>query len=139
MTSAHPTFIRVPERFTHAGNLVAAQSDQDPRAGSFEADKVIIDLRDCEFIQPGGVMWCVVYSLLVKSRDINCELLVLTNLGVAQYLKGLGLFDILKESGVEVDDRDLSPIESQIVFLAAIQIQLRIRGRGDGQLHHRVS
>ena len=116
MSSAPPVFIHVPERFTHAGNLAASQSDQDPRVPSFDADRVIIDLRGCEFIQPAAVMWCVVYSLLIKNRGMSCDLLVPLNLGVAQYLKGLGLFDILKESGVEVDDRGVSPSESQIVL-----------------------
>ena len=99
-----------------ARNLAASQSDQDPRAQSFDAYNLIIDLRDCEIIQPDSVMWCAVYSLLIRNRGIDCELLVPTNLGVAQYLKGLGLFDILKEADIEVDDRGVSSSESQIVL-----------------------
>ena len=91
MNIESPTFIRVPEQFTHAGNLTASQSDQDPRSASFSNDRIVIDLRDCELLVP-------------------------TNLGVAQYLKGLGLFDMLKEADIEVDDRGLFTSESQIIL-----------------------
>ena len=109
--------ISAPEYFAHAGNLAAYQSSNDPRDPSFAWDDVVIDLRNCEFIYPAAALWCTIYPLLVSYQSVGCELLVPLNKGVALYLKELGLFDILKESGVEADDRDLATPESPQVIL----------------------
>ncbi len=98
--------IEAPAHFVHAGNLDSRSASEDPRKGNFSPRKVDIDLRDCEFIQPAAVLWCVVYGLLA-ARNASCRLLVPENLGVAIYLKSVELFRILSESGVEVDDRGL--------------------------------
>lgn len=93
--------------FRHAGELPTRFANIDPRDGSFGAEEVDVDLRDCEFVRPSAAMWCVVYLTLASARGARCRLLVPKNLGVSVFLKSLGLFEILKENGVEVDDRGI--------------------------------
>ena len=93
--------------FKHAGELSARFNGFDPRNASFDAAQVDIDLRECEFVRPPAALWCVVFLSLASKRGSHCRLLVPNNLGVCVYLKSLGMFDILKEKGVEVDDRDV--------------------------------
>ncbi len=97
--------IKVPETFSHAGELDRQLASADPRKPSFTERSVDIDARDCIFIRPAAVLWCAVYPLLAKARGAACRFLVPENLGVCVYLKSLGLFKLLQENGVEVDDR----------------------------------
>ncbi len=99
--------IRPPNNFKHAGELPARFDTFDPRKPSFDAKEVDIDLRECDFVRPPAALWCLVYLSLALARGARCRLLVPTNMGVCLYLKSLGLFDILKGTGVEVDDRDI--------------------------------
>jgi hypothetical protein len=92
----------------HAGNLPSVFDKFDPRAPSFDAAQVDVDLRECEFVRPPAALWCVVYLSLAAKRGSRCRLLVPANMGVCIYLKSLGLFDVLKERGVEVDDRGVN-------------------------------
>lgn len=91
--------------FMHAGDLNLRFDTFDPRALSFDAGQVDIDLRDCEIVLPPAALWCVVYLALASKRGSRCRLLVPSNMGVCLYLKSLGLFDTLKDRGVDVDDR----------------------------------
>lgn len=102
-----PLCIKPPNNFRHAGELPAPPNKSDPRAPSFDAPQVDIDLRDCEFVRPQAALWCVVYLTLASRRGSRSRLLVPSNMGVCVYLKSLGFFDILKNRGVEVDDRDI--------------------------------
>ncbi|MEE8169054.1 MAG: hypothetical protein V3T70_00770 [Phycisphaerae bacterium] len=99
--------IEPPRNFKHAGALRARFDRFDPRAASFDAAQVDVDLRRCEFVRPPAALWCVVYLALASKRGSRCRLLVPNNMGVCLFLKSLGLFDILKSFGVEVDDRDV--------------------------------
>jgi len=45
--------------------------------------------------------------LLARQRETSSQLLVPENTGVAVYLKSAGLFEILKNEGIKVDDRQL--------------------------------
>ena len=108
--------IRAPRIFPHAGVLASQEASYDPRRSDFRSDGVCIDLRECEFVYPPAVLWCAVYTALVRRTGANCELLVPENTGVAVYLKSLGLFSLLDESGVTVDTRGLVIAnDSQIV------------------------
>ena len=93
-----------PINFSHAGSL-PSWFWRDPRQNDFEPTEVLIDFRKCEFVWPSAVVWCASYALLVRARGRDCELIVPENLGVATYLKSTGLFTMLKEAGVTVDDR----------------------------------
>ncbi len=93
--------------FRHAGELSARFDRFDPRQRPFEPAEVDIDLRKCDFVFPSAALWCVVYLALASQRGLRCRLLVPKNKGVCVYLKSLGLFDILKERNVEVDDRGI--------------------------------
>jgi anti-sigma regulatory factor (Ser/Thr protein kinase) len=99
--------IQAPAHFVHAGNLDPRSASEDPRRVNFSPRNVDIDLRDCEFIQPAAVLWCAVYGLLA-ARNAICRLVVPENLGVVIYLKSVELFRILREAGVEVDDRGVA-------------------------------
>ena len=59
---------------------------EDPREGLFSHREVEIDLRKCQFVRPAAVLWCVVFPLLVRARQIPCRLLVPESYGVCRYL-----------------------------------------------------
>jgi hypothetical protein len=65
-------------------------------------------MRECQFIRPPAVLWTAVFPLLAVARGSACRLLVPENLGIGLYLQSVGLLRLLKDSGVEVDDRGLS-------------------------------
>ena len=97
--------IEPPNNFWHAGDLSPQSASNDPREETYAISELDIDLRYCSFVRPPAVLWCMVYLLLAKQKGIPCRLLVPENLGVAVYLKSVGLFSALQKSGVEVDDR----------------------------------
>jgi len=100
--------IEAPAHFGHAGHLGPKIASKDPRTANFSETFVDIDLRECEFIQPPAVLWCLVYGLLAARTNSTCRLLVPQNLGVAIYLKSVELFRILQESRIDVDDRGVA-------------------------------
>jgi hypothetical protein len=99
--------IQVPQEFSHAGDLSARFAGTDPRAPTFADNQLEIDLRGCQFVRPAAVLWCLIYPLLAAQRGVQCKLLVPENIGVCIYLQSTGLFDLLKASGVDVDDRGI--------------------------------
>ncbi len=99
--------IGTPREFWHAGDLSARFASSDPRVTSFREQRVDVDMRRCDFVRPAAVLWCAVYHLLALARGSTCRLFVPENTGVAVYLKSVGLFGMLKEDGVEVDDRGI--------------------------------
>ncbi len=115
--TAQPLCLKPPDNFWHAGNLPAWADKYDPRVRSFDVPQVDIDLRECDFVRPQAALWCVVYLALASKRGSRCRLLVPLNLGVSLYLKSLGLFDVLKEHGVEVDDRQIGARDEQKTIL----------------------
>ena len=92
-------------QFRHAGTLLGPT--RDPREQRFHEADVVIDLRECEFIWPAAVLWCVVYPILVRTRGSECRVLVPEDTGVCIHLKSLGVFELLQNQGVEVDDRGI--------------------------------
>ena len=109
--------IAPPPHFQHAGDLSARVDSADPREHAFPQQDVVVDLRGCEFVRTAAVLWCLVYLLLGKSRGAACQLLVPTNMGVCTHLKSTGLFEILQQEAVEVDDRGiLTRPDSQLIL-----------------------
>lgn len=96
-----------PAQFKNAAGLLARYDRFDPRGQPFDVERVDVDLRDCEFVRPPAAVWCLIYLALASSRGAECRLLVPSSLGVCMYLKALGMFDILHQCGIEVDDRDV--------------------------------
>ena len=92
-------------QFRHSGTLLGPT--RDPREQRFYEADVVIDLRGCEFIWPAAVLWCVVYPILVRTRGSKCRVLVPEDTGVCIHLKSLGVFELLQNHGVEVDDRGI--------------------------------
>lgn len=100
--------IKPPSQFSHAGQLTPQIDSFDPREERFDASQFIqIDLRDCEFVRLPAALWCVVSLALARKRGSQCRLIVPTNMGVCVHLKSIGFFDVLRDLGVEVDDRDI--------------------------------
>ena len=97
--------ITPPTMFRHAGDLPGRFDSADPRSSNFDNERVDVDLRACDFLWPSAVLWCGVYALLAARRSGQCRLLVPVNLGVSVYLKSIGLFSVLQEAGIELDDR----------------------------------
>jgi hypothetical protein len=103
--------------FRHAGQLSSRFDGFDPRATSFGEAQVDIDLRECTFVRPPAALWCVVFLALASKREARCRLLVPSSMGVCVYLKSLGFFDILKDFGVDVDDRGIGGRDDQKAIL----------------------
>lgn len=103
--------------FRHAGELALSIDGADPRNETFGYAQVDVDLRDCAFVRPPAALWCMVFLSLATKRGASCRLLVPTNTGVSLFLKSIGLFDALKEDGVEVDDRNLVAREDSKTIL----------------------
>ena len=103
--------IEVPAEFWHAGNLSTRDASRDPRQTLFKEPRVEVDMRGCNFIRPAALLWCAVYPLLAVRRGSDCTLLVPENVGTCLYLKAAGLFQLLQETGVSVDDRGVSDRE----------------------------
>lgn len=99
--------IKPPTNFRHAGELPARHDTSDPRSADLDSD-VEVDLSDCDFIRPAAALWIVVYLSLAAKRGSRCRLLVPRDMGVCVFLRSIGLFDMLKEHGVEVDDRGIA-------------------------------
>lgn len=111
------------ENFRHAGDLSARFDNNDPRLPSFDATQVDVDLRECNFVRPPAALWCIVYLALASKRGARCRLLVPTNMGVCIYLKSLGLFAVLRNYGVEVDDRGIGVRDDQKAILPATHFE----------------
>ena len=99
--------ILVPRNFRNPGELNPTYVSSDPRDERFREDVVEIDLRDCTFVRPAAVLWCLIYPLLAKLRGSTCRLLVPEDMVVCVYLQSIGLFDILRTDGVDVDTRGI--------------------------------
>lgn len=97
--------IEVPPTFRHSGELTPQFASKDPRVASFYEREVEVDLRSCKFVRPAAALWCLIYPLLARSKGIPTRLLVPDDIGVCGYLKTLGLFSLLQNHGIEVDDR----------------------------------
>lgn len=111
--------IQAPGHFEHADRLPAGLIRDDPRQVK-PLDEVVIDLRYCGFVRPPAALWCLVYALSVIRARQKCELLVPEDIGVARYLKAIGLFDLLKTGGVAVDARDILPGQAEQI---AVKLQ----------------
>lgn len=112
-----PIQITPGPNFRHAGELPPRFDTADPRRAAYDADSVDVDLRECAFVRPQAALWCITYLALARQRGVACRLLVPNNLGVAVYLKSLGVFDVLKQLGVEVDDRGVASEQGGKVIL----------------------
>lgn len=109
--------ITPPSRFQHAGELSLRVDSADPREAAIPEAELFVDLRPSAFVRPPASLWCVIYLLLARHRDIPCTLWVPTNTGVCIYLKSLGLFGVLQRYGVEVDELGIYDNEdSQLVL-----------------------
>ncbi len=113
--------IRPYRDFKHAGTIYG--DVPDPRRDSFHETDIVVDLRECEFVRPPAVLWCVVYPLLARSKGADCTLLVPESMAVCRHLKSLGLFETLKEHGVEVDDRGVSQGQTQRVIIPLTKLE----------------
>lgn len=115
MMAAPRRIVKIPESFVHVGFLDRKHSFVDPRRSGFD-EQLDIDMRECRFIRPAALVWCVIYSLLAAARGCVCRLLVPEDFGVCIYLQSVGLFDVLKAHGIEVDDRGIDRrADSQLI------------------------
>ncbi|MEX0692733.1 MAG: hypothetical protein WD934_06575 [Gemmatimonadales bacterium] len=96
--------VKAPEQFEHAGQREARLPKHDPRTAQ-AGDDVIVDLRACSWVRPPAALWCLIFGRLTLASGVPFTLLVPDNIGVATYLQAIGLFDLLKEAGANVDDR----------------------------------
>ena len=77
---------------------------------------------------PPAALWCVVYPLLSKLPGCDCTLLVPEDLAVCVYLKSLGLFRILQENLIQVDDRGVvtGPARQLILPLSKFETETQV-------------
>lgn len=74
--------IEAPKSFWHAGFLSQTFASKDPRQATFAEGMLDVDMRNCEFVRPPAVLWCLIYPLLAAARATSCRLLVPENMGV---------------------------------------------------------
>ena len=103
--------------FQNASNLRWPPDLRDPRESGYPYSDVEVDLRKCEFVSPSAALWCVIYPLLVRNIGIECRVLLPENSGLCTYLKSLGLFQVLQQSGVDLDDKDAPARDNPQVVL----------------------
>ena len=104
-------------RFQDARSLRWPPDLGDPRKSEFMESAVEVDLRRCELVGPSAALWCVVYALLARQIGVGCRVLVPESFLVCAYLNSLGMFQILRESGVDIDDRDIPVRHSPKIVL----------------------
>ena len=104
-------------RFQDARSLRWPPDLGDPRKSEFMESAVEVDLRRCELVGPSAALWCVVYALLARQIGVECRVLVPESFLVCAYLNSLGMFQILRESGVDIDDRDIPVRHSPKIVL----------------------
>ncbi len=109
-------------QFMHPGHLKGFALP-DPRRPQYDESSVEIDLRECEFVGPSAALWCIVYSLLAKMKGSDCTLLVPENMGVCIYLKSLGMFQVLQEKGVALDDLGVPERESARLIIPLTEFE----------------
>ena len=108
--------------FYNAGNIRIPPNLPDPRDSGFMESEVEVDLRNCKLVRPAAALWCVIYPLLARHTGVECRVLAPENFGVCTYLESLGVFAILKDSGIEVDDRGITHGSSRNVVLPLTRI-----------------
>ena len=110
--------IRAARQFRHTDDLTGYRvPNNDPRSGDFDWDSVHIDLSRCEFVRPAAALWSLVYPLLVAAKGVPCAVEVPSDNRISGYLNDLGLFDMLRTDGVEVNhDRPINRNRLQLVL-----------------------
>ena len=109
--------------FQHAASLKGFSAARDPRGSIFAEARVDIDLRGCEFIRPPAALWCLIYALLASARGSVCSVLVPEAMPVCIYLKSIGLFRVLNENGVNVDERGIPDRDAPQLILPLTRIE----------------
>lgn len=115
--------IKAPTDFRNAGELDARWAGRDPRTEAFRDDRVEVDLRDCAFVRPAATLWCLIYLMLAKQRGAECTLFVPSDAGACEYLKSLGLFELLSGTGVNVDTRGIRNRNAPRLVLPLTQLR----------------
>ena len=103
--------------FQHAGSNPAWLDEKDPRRADFSEREAVLDLWLCDFVQVPAALWCAIFLLLAKNNGSECEFLAPEKAGVCSYLESIGLFQILQENGVRVDDRRVAETQSRGLIL----------------------
>jgi hypothetical protein len=102
--------------FRDARSVPARFSRYDPRSDNFNEPEVIVDLRDCTSVHAPAVLWCAVYLLLAKRRGSDCVLIPPDDVTVAPHCMDLGLFRILQQEGVSVEQQHSITSTSRILL-----------------------
>ena len=117
-SASDPMEIIPNSNFKDARNVPAKFNRFDPRSDNFDETEVIVNLTECARIGPPAVMWCAVYLLLARRRGSSCALIAPSDGSVATYLKGTGLFSVLQEEGISLEqDQGASPDSSALLPL----------------------
>ena len=115
--------VEPPASFRHAGDLSLGDALSDPRVETFAIRDLEIDLGGCSIVSPTALLWCAVYTLLARLRGTTCHVRIPDDPNMATYLQAIGLYTLLREAGVEVDDQSV-PIQSGIDVVLPI-VRLR--------------
>lgn len=91
-------------RFRDGRDVPARYNKQDPRKPISGPQQVIVDLSDCVSIGIPAVLWCAVYLTLSKLHGGESALLAPKAVGPSSRLAATGLFQILRDGDVSVED-----------------------------------
>ena len=115
--------IRAPQEFPFLfalpadGPLRVVPALQDPRRRDFAEREVILDLRACAHVGFPAALWCIVYLSLAQRGGAECLLRPPERKAVADFLRELGVFAALRETGVAVDETESAPPAHSVVVL----------------------
>ena len=103
--------------FRDVRSIPARFSRFDPRPENFNQTEVAVNLKDCTSVHPPAALWCAVYLLLARQREIRCLLIAPDDVDEASKLAEFGLLPTLGEAAVEVLSKPVSMTRSSGVIL----------------------
>ena len=118
-----PIRIELSTNFSYAGDSSPRNVTHDPRQETYAISELEFDLRRCLSIEPPAVLWAAVYLMLARLKGTVCRVRVPQSLDAATYLKSTGLYAVLKEAGVEVDDGAVPDQASSEIVLPIVRFR----------------
>ena len=115
--------IEPPTNFSYAGDLSPRNALHDPRQDNYGISELEVDLRECKRIEPTAVLWVTVYLMLARLKGTACRVQVPESVDVATYLKSTGLYAVLEEAGVEIDDETAPSQSNSEIVLPIVRFQ----------------
>lgn len=97
--------IKPSSSFSHAGDI-DSPGLVDPRIPDSASD-LFIDLEDCGFVRPAGLLWCAITSIMTIKAGRRVQVRPPSNMGVRNWWAATKISEVLKSFGVNVEEPEL--------------------------------